>query len=280
MVEDVVTPTGPYRLRLMCRSGTWRGFVPEPGGASSTASAWQRPDGRIVVRARTPEGLDRARFMLALDDDTSAFHRRFDRDPLLGRASRSLAGYRPLRLATVTHAALRAACGQLIESGRAASIERSILRRLGSAVATRERLATLSPADLRSHGLAASRSSMLARLVRSLDLERLREHETAAVLPRLAREPGIGPWSVGVIALEGLGRYDHGLVGDLGLVKLLSSLRGRWVEAGETAELLAPYEEWQGLAGNVLMLGWSRGLIPGADPDLGRRARLRTKRAA
>jgi hypothetical protein len=30
----------------------------------------------------------------------------------------------------------------------------------------------------------------------------------------------------------------------------------------------------------MLMLGWSRGLIPGADPDLGRRTRLRTNRAA
>ena len=82
---------------------------------------------------------------------------------------------------------------------------------------------------------------------------------------------------MGVIALEGLGRYDHGLVGDLGLVKLVSSLEGRWVEAAETAALLARYEEWQGLAGQMLMLGWSRGLIPGADPDLGRRTRLRTK---
>ena len=57
------------------------------------------------------------------------------------------------------------------------------------------------------------------------------------------------------------------------LVKLLSALRGVWVAPEETLELLAPYEEWQGLAGQVLMLGWSRGLIPGADPDLGRRTR-------
>lgn len=276
MVEDVVTPSGPYRLRLMSRSGAWQGSLPD----CSTATAWQRPDGQVVVRAATGEGLERARFMLALDDDTSGFHRRFARDPLLGATARALVGYRPLRLATVTHAALRAVCGQLIESGRAAAIERSILRHLGVAVATRETLSRLSPADLCRHGLATSRASTLVRLVRTLDLERLRNHDTAAVLQRLGRERGIGPWSVGVIALEGLGRYDHGLVGDLGLMKLLGSLRGRWVEPAETAELLAPYEEWQGLAGQLLLLGWSRGLIPGADPDLGRRARLRTKRAA
>ena len=112
------------------------------------------------------------------------------------------------------------------------------------------------------------------RLVRSLDLERLREHDTAVVLQRLGRERGIGPWSVGVIALEGLGRYDHGLVGDLGLVKLVSSLEGRWVEAAETAALLARYEEWQGLAGPDA----DARLVARADPR--RRSRSRPPRPA
>src|SRR3954468_15904612 len=251
MVEDVVPPAGPYRLRLMCRSGSWSG----PFEDGSTATEFQCSDGRVVVRAATEAALGRARFMLALADDTAAFHARFDRDPLLGLTVRSLVGYRPLRLATVAHAALRAMCGQLIEARRALAIERSILRELGSLVATREGIARLSPADLRRHGLAISRATTLVKLVRSLDLERLREHDTEIVLRRLGRERGIGPWSVGVIALEGLGRYDHGLVGDLGLIKLLSALEGRWVDAAETAELLRPYEEWQGLAGQFLMLG-------------------------
>ena len=276
MLEDLVTPTGPYRLRLMRRSGAWRGSLVD----GSEATAWQRPDGIVVVRAATEAGLESARFMLALADDTAAFHRRFRTDPLLGPTARMLVGYRPLRVATVAHAGLRAICGQLIEARKAEAIERSILRGLGVTVATTERLRTLSPLDLRRHGLAASRAATLARLVRSIDLERLRAHDTDVVLRRLTRERGVGAWSVGVIALEGLGRYDHGLVGDLGLVKLLSSLRGEWVAAEETAALLEPYDEWQGLAGQMLMLGWSRGLIPGADPDAGKRARLRTKRAA
>ena len=276
VLEDVVTPSGPYRLRLMRSSGTWRGMLVD----GSEAVARQRPDGAVVVRATTEAGLEASRFMLALADDTTQFHRRFNRDPLLGATARAMVGYRPLRLATVAHATLRAVCGQLIEARKAAAIERSLLRHLGVSVVTRDDLRTLSPLDLRRHGLATSRAATLVRLVRSFDLERLRDYDTAVVLQRLSRERGIGPWSVGVIAIEGLGRYDHGLVGDLGLVKLLASLRGAWVTAEETAALLAPYEEWQGLAGQMLMLGWSRGLIPGADPNLGRRVRLRTKRAA
>lgn len=276
MLEDTVTPAGPYRLRLMCRGGTWRGALAD----GSEAVARQRSDGAVVVSATSETGLTTARFMLALDDDTAEFHRIFNRDPLLGATARAMVGYRPLRLATVAHAALRAVCGQLIEARKAVAIERSVLRQLGASVATRDDLRRLSPLDLRRCGLATSRSATLARLVRGLDLERLRDHDTSVVLQRLSRERGIGPWSVGVIAIEGLGRYDHGLVGDLGLVKLLASIRGEWVSAEDTAGLLAPYEEWQGLAGLMLMLGWSRGLIPGANPDLGRQARLRRRRAA
>jgi hypothetical protein len=54
-------------------------------------------------------------------------------------------------------------------------------------------------------------------------------------------------------------------------VKLLASLRRRWPEPGETAELLAPYGEWQGLASVFLLQGFKRGLVRGASMD---RARL------
>ena len=85
---------------------------------------------------------------------------------------------------------------------------------------------------------------------------------TAAAADRLERERGLGPWSVGVVCLEGLGRFERGLVGDLGLVKLCSALRGRWVEAQETAELLEPYGEWAGLAGVYLLAASRLGLVP------------------
>ena len=94
------------------------------------------------------------------------------------------------------------------------------------------------------------------------------------------RERGFGPWSCGVVCLEGLGRYDHGKVGDLALIKLVSALRGRWVEAAETADFVAPYGEWRGLATYYLMAGYSAGLVPGADRDGWRLPRQRAARAA
>lgn len=276
MVEDVVTPLGPFRLRLMARGATWYGAL----SGNLVATAWQCSDGRVVVRAPDEESLTTARFMLALDDDTTEFHERFCHDPLLGPSIRAFVGYRPLRLATVTHAVVRALCGQLIEARRARAIECAIARACGTTVLTQSALRRLRPVDFRRLGLAQQRASVLARLVGTVDLERLRSLPGDDVASRLARERGIGPWSLGVISLEGLGRFDRGLVGDLSLVKLYAALTGRWVEGPETAELLAPYEEWQGLAGEILLLGWPRGLVPGASASRARIARRRERRAA
>ncbi len=276
MVEAVFIPTGPYRLQLMARGGVWRGALPH----GRSATAWQRPDGPVIVRAPDDEAVELARFMLALDDDTGPFHRRFDRDPLIGPSARALVGYRPLRRATVTHAVVRAMCGQLVEARRALALERAVVRACGDQVVTQDALRRLAPVELRRLGLAQPRATTLHRLAATVGLERLRAHPTTAVAQRLLREPGVGPWSVGLIALEGLGRYELGLVGDLSLVKLHAALTGRWVEGPETAALLAPYEEWQGLAGEVLLLGWARGLVPGASVDGARIARRRARRAA
>jgi DNA-3-methyladenine glycosylase II len=276
VVECTFTPRGPYRLRHMRPSGRWSAAISQ----TEDALAWQLPDGRVRVRATSEWAVEHARFMLALDDDTGEFHRRFAHDPLIGRSVRAFVGYRPLRRATVAHALLRAVCGQLIEARRALALERRIVRAAGERVPTQTRLAAFAPAELRRLGLAAHRAAALVRLCRTIDVERLRDVPTERFLRRICRESGFGPWSCGVVALEGLGRYDHGLVGDLALVKLVSSLRGRWVEPAETAEVLAPYGAWQGLAGRLLVLGWGAGLVPGADPDAARLVQQRARRAA
>lgn len=207
-----------------------------------------------------------------MDDDHTPFLRRFARDPLLGETTRRLRGLRQSRVATVAHALLRALCGQLIESKRARLLEARIVRAATPTVGgtrlheppTAACLAALGPATLRAHGLHARRAAALVRICRSLDPERLRDVPTETAARRLERERGLGPWSAGVVCLEGLGRPERGLVGDLGLVRLLSALRGRRVEAWETAELLEPYGEWAGLASVYLLEGHGLGLIHAA----------------
>jgi 3-methyladenine DNA glycosylase/8-oxoguanine DNA glycosylase len=274
MVEAVLRATGPYSLRLTAGTAVWQARLPD----ERWAAARQLTDGRVVVRASCEQAVAEARFMLALDDDTAGFHRRYARDPLIGPAVLRFRGMRTRRKATVTHAVIRAVSGQLIQASRALRIERAIIRRCGEDPPSRAALAGLSPARLTACGLAAGRAATLTRLARTLDLDELRSRADA--VERLGRERGVGPWTVGVVALQGLGRYDAGLVDDLALVKLLASLRRRWPEPGETAELLAPYGEWQGLASVFLLQGFKRGLVRGASMDRARLVRSAARRSA
>ena len=270
-------PRGPYSLRVSAsRAGDatrrWDGpsLVSRLaiGDGYELARAWQRPDGTVCIAAESDAGVDRMRFVLALDDDHSEFLNRFGKDPMLGRAVRELRGLRPARTSTVCQAVLRALAGQLIEARRARAIERRIIRAVSpidgplAAPPTAATLAAFAPAELIRDGLSARKAATLVRLCRSLRLEELVSGDGDAVAARLERERGVGPWTVGVIFLEGLGRYDRGLVGDLGLVKLLGAMRGRWVEGWETAELLEPYGDWAGLASIYMLAGWFRGLLP------------------
>jgi 3-methyladenine DNA glycosylase/8-oxoguanine DNA glycosylase len=276
VIEASVRAVGPYSLRLSARRDELR--IPLPGGGDGWA--WQRRDGSLLLRAPDEAGIQLLRFVLALEDDTTEFVLRFRRDPLLGPSIRALHGLRPLRLPTVAQAVLRAFCGQLVQAGRARAIERAIIRRCGEPAPTREALGALAPAELRRLGLAQQRASALVRLCRSLDLERLRSLPPEGVAERLLRERGLGPWSLGVIALEGLGSYRFPLTGDLAFVKLLSALEGRWVELHETEALFEPYGEWAGLASVYLLRGWASRLVAGADGDRARAVRVQARRAA
>lgn len=296
VVEATLRPRGPYSLTVSARRASdatrrFRGRILTAtlciDGSPERVTACQQADGRLVLRAPSEEAIDRLRFVLACDDDHSEFLHRFAKDTLLAGPVRHLRGLRPLRTATVTQALLRAVVGQLIASGEARRIERRLIRATTPeldglhAPPLPEHLAGFAPAQLQRFDLPARKATTIVRLCRTLDLERLRRVPTEAVAARLERERGIGPWSVGVMCLEGLGRTERGLVGDLGLLKLCAAIRGRWVDAAETAELLAPYGEWAGLACVYLMAGAAQGLVPvQLSPPQVRRARVKARYAA
>jgi DNA-3-methyladenine glycosylase II len=276
VIAAAVRPRGPYSLRETVRAGSDAtrtnvdGVLVAALASGGAGRAWQQADGVVQLRAPHDAGIDELRFVLALDHDHREFLRRFARDPLVGEATRRLRGLRPLRTSTVAQSLLRAVCGQLIQARHARGIERRVIRALmpqlpGTRLHAPPDCATLgrlAPAELRRLGLGTRRGAALVRICRSLELERLRAMSGDAPAERLLRERGLGPWSVGVVFLEGLGRYDRGLVADLGLIKLLSALRGRWVEGWETVELLAPYGEWGGLASVYLLQAYAQGLVP------------------
>ena len=275
-IETTLRPAQPYSLAASVRmrsdaTRVWRDGVLtvayESGARPALARVRQRLDGTLAARVESdaPDAaLAHLRFVLAVDDDHSEFLRRFARDPVLGPHLHTHRGLRPLRAATVTHALLKAVCGQLIQAKAARLLEAKLLRLAAAPHGglrlppTRDTFAPFSVAQLESHGLVARKANALVRLSRELDLERLRGASSPYVAARLERERGLGPWSAAMVALHGLGRFDLGLVGDLGLIKLCRDLRGRPAEADDTRELLEPYGEWAGLASVYLLAGWGR----------------------
>jgi 3-methyladenine DNA glycosylase/8-oxoguanine DNA glycosylase len=271
--ETTIRPRPPYSLALSARlkSDATRYFrdgvltvALEAGGTPALARVRQRADGSLAVvveGAHPGPAVETLRFVLAADDDHTPFLGRFADDPLLAGAFRRLRGFRPLRTATVTHALLKAVCGQLIQAKAARLLEARLLRSAGTPFGelrlppTRATFSGHSTAVLAREGLVARKANALVRVSRQWDLERLHGVPTAAAVARIERERGLGPWSAGMVCLYGLGRFEQGLVGDLGLVKLCAALLGRRAEVEDTQALLEPYGEWAGLASVYLLAG-------------------------
>jgi 3-methyladenine DNA glycosylase/8-oxoguanine DNA glycosylase len=270
-LETTLVPRPPYSLALSARmrSDATRflreGVLTlafEADESPVLARVWQRSDASLAVTIEgrsTSAALEQLRFILAVDDDHSEFLTRFERDPLLGPATRDLAGLRPLRTATVTHALLKAVCGQLIQARAARVLEARLVRMAGSEheglrlPPGRGTFAKFTRAELAKSGLVSRKASALLRLTHEIDPERLRGVSTEVAAKRIERERGLGPWSAGMVCLFGLGRFERGLVGDLGLIKLCNALLGRRAEVEDTRELLEPYGEWAGLASVYLL---------------------------
>jgi 3-methyladenine DNA glycosylase/8-oxoguanine DNA glycosylase len=283
-LETTVVPKTPYSLALSARmkSDATRVFRDgvltmafETDGAPTLARVHQRPDGSLAVRVEgTQSGaaLEKLRFVLAADDDHSSFLRRFERDPLIGRAARALAGLRPLRTATVTHSLLKAVCGQLIQAKAARLLENKLIRNASRdheglrLPPVRQTFGRFTHAELARDGLVSRKAAALLRLTNEIDPERLHGVSTETAARRIERERGLGPWSAGMVCLYGLGRFERGLVGDLGLIKLCSALLGRPAEPDDTRELLEPYEEWAGLASVYLLASVPKSKWAGSPP--------------
>jgi len=229
---------------------------------------------RAATRDAAAYGIERMRFALGVDDDLRPFLRRFAGDPLIGRSLRRRPWLRAGRRPEPFEALAWAICEQLIEYERAAAIERRLVASLGRRalgwdgcksglrdLPTASVLADTAPALLQSFDLGASRALALVRAAREVARGRVdlqgSDHERA--WRSLRAIPGIGSWTVEMLALHGQGRHDQVPAGDLGLLKVA----GRLLSGGdpqavaqepEVRKLLAPYGEWAGLAAAHLLM--------------------------
>ena len=291
-------PPSPYRLP---HYGGEDGVMRVEGGVASRllhvdgcpvlARAWEPGKGRVMVRAEALDpssiaapgpaiapptaeagpveletALGRMRFALGVDDDLGEFYRRFRRDPLLGPLLRRRPHLRPRRQPWPWEALAWAVVKQLIETGRAARIQRRMVGRWGLRIGpergglrdvpTAELIAGRAPVELESLGLALKRAIALRAIAGDIAAGRCDPGEPSGDRRLLAvRE--IGPWTVQCLGLFGRGDPDSLPAGDLMYLKLVGRLArlGRRATVEEVEEFYAPYAPFRGLAA-----AWTTGL--------------------
>jgi 3-methyladenine DNA glycosylase/8-oxoguanine DNA glycosylase len=248
---------GPAVVRLVHAEG-------EPVVVAAAAgSGGVRLHAKARTRGGALAGIERMRFALGVDHDLAEFHARFRRHPLLGPLIRRKPWLRPRRHPEPFEALAWAVCEQLIESGRAAEIQRRIVWRYGRRSdcgrfrdgPTAEAIAARAPAELEACGLSAGRALALVKCAREVAAGRadLSEHEPA--WRRLRTIAGIGSWTVEKLAFEGQGRDDQLPAGDLAYIKLVGALAGlgRRASEDEVREFFEPYAPYRGIAAWYLL---------------------------
>jgi 3-methyladenine DNA glycosylase/8-oxoguanine DNA glycosylase len=276
-VRVEVRPPWPYRLPAMVgkdgltrrRCGVLHRLLHQ-GEHRVLLRVAQLTSGNVLIgaaaddRRAAAEAIERMRRALGVDLDLKPFHDRFRDDPLIGPSVRRNPHKRPFGRPDPFEALTWAICEQLIEYERAAAIQRRLIARFGRRchatgmrdAPTAQALAGQAPALFESFDLSAGRSLALHRAAREVSRGRVDlsdpDHERGWA--RLRAIPGIGSWTVQVLALTGQGRLDQLPAGDLKFLKFLGRLqsggdpRARATEQ-EVADFFAPYAPYSGLAG-------------------------------
>jgi DNA-3-methyladenine glycosylase II len=278
-VRREVRPVWPFRLPgggadgVLRRRGNAIERLLHVEGAQATVRVAQPARDRVllVAGADSPdvaeEAIARMRFALGVDDDLRPFYERFRFDPVIGRLVRARPHTRVIRRPDPFEALAWAITEQLIEFERAAAIQRRIVFRLGRhcartglrdlpAAAT---LGATAPALLQSFDLSAGRAVAMRRAAHEVATGRADlagpDHERG--WRRLRAIPGIGSWTVEMLALYGQGRYDQVPAGDLGYLRVVGRLSSGSPHMLATEEevraFFAAYGEWAGLAGVHLL---------------------------
>jgi DNA-3-methyladenine glycosylase II len=165
---------------------------------------------------------------------------------------------------------VRTVISQQISTKAARSIGQRLLAALGRRGLTPAAVLALADEALRAAGLSAAKRRSIRALAAAaadgtLDLAALPRMDDAAVRAALLPIHGIGPWSVDMILIFGLGRLDVLPVGDLGLRMGVKELYGLAAPPGPR-ELEELAEAWRPYRTIATWYFWrSRGFVPQSD---------------
>lgn len=239
--------------------------LPLPGGPG-TVSLRPAPDhvsasfrlGRVTD---LPAAVARCRRLFDLDADPATYGGVLSADAALAPLVRNRPGLRAPGTVDEAETAIRVVIGQQISIGGARTITRRLVEAFGKpldvadgplthAFPTPETLAEAGPAGLRALGLTGARAATVVELARRLaDGELVLDPgaDRAEARRGLLAIPGIGPWTVEVIALRALRDPDAFPASDLGVRR--AAERAGVEDPGRRADRWRP---WRGYATQYL----------------------------
>ena len=202
--------------------------------------------------------------LLGLSFDLDPFLVWADPDPVLGRVTRSLPGFRPTLNPQPFEALVVAITTQQISLRAAAAIRGRFVQRFGTrhelawAFPTRERIARVRPSDITAIGFSTRKAEYVVGLARSdLDLDELENLPDDEVVATLTALPGLGRWTADWYLARHLARPRAWPAGDLGLRKAVAAFYsdGRSPSIEEVRSMGDRFAPFQNLSAQFLLMG-------------------------
>ena len=257
----------PYDFELSTER--FRAFGPD------LANLWRdgvlhRVVGRREVRIRATHGgvevepLDAetrrvVRKLLGADFDLAAFYAWARDEPVLGRLTRRLAGFRPPLAPDPFESLVTSITAQQVSLHAAFAIRNRLIQRFGRragdayAFPTQQRIGRSGHDELVALGFSRRKAEYVLGLARAQldygDLSRLSDEDVKA---RLTAVRGLGEWTADWFLARHLARPRAWPAGDLGLRKAVAAF---YPGAGDTRSFGARFEPFQNLSAHYLLTG-------------------------
>lgn len=223
--------------------------------------------------------------LLGLTADLTPFYTLAARDTRLKEAINVLRGLKPPRFATLFETVVNVIPFQQLSIAAGVAVVARLVERFGPRVEFSNRTYVAFPRpdqiaaarldELQSLGLSRAKARTLSALAGqvlsgALSEEQLEAMPSTEAMAALTAQPGIGPWSAGLILLRGLGRTEIFPAGDVGAARNLGRLlamegRTRVVDVRPVVAQLGPAQGYL----YFYALGWRlwhEGLITPAPP--------------
>jgi DNA-3-methyladenine glycosylase II len=202
--------------------------------------------------------------LLGAQFDLAAFYEFARADPVLGRLTEKLEGFRPPLAPDSFEALVGSITAQQVSLHAAFAVRSRLSERFGEraeyawAFPTRHRLAVAREEELVALGFSRRKAEYALALARSdLDFEELRGLPDDEVKARIVSQRGLGEWTADWFLARYLARPRAWPAGDLGVRKAVSAYygNGRELTTDEVRALGERFEPFQNLTAHYLLTG-------------------------